>query len=230
MPPRVIATTARQPPASGPDPGLAQPYVEATLDVPKESAIPDVPFAKLSEIVAGIIRVERPVSGEAVFERVRILWGKDQLDAADRAALQQALRLASQLQGVAERNAFWIAEDAGEVPPRDRRAAAPHLRRAANVAPAEIEAAEAALAAANKLCVGWDMIESRKQRVEKGRPGGPHQSWCSPGLEGAAQAALAGRAQVGPAGASTPCFWQYRSMSRSSSIPACPVNRVTIIR
>jgi hypothetical protein len=126
--------------AAGPDPGLAQPYAEASPEVPTDTAIPAVPFAKLSETLAAIIRAEQPVHTDAVFERARILWGKDRLDAPDRAALQQALRLAAQLQGVAERNGFWSAEDAPPVAPRDRRAAAPHLRRAAMVAPAEIEA------------------------------------------------------------------------------------------
>jgi hypothetical protein len=132
-------------PAAGPDPGLATPYAEAVVEVPKDVAIPSVPFAKLSEILAAIIRVEQPVQADAVSERVRILWGKEKLDAADRAALQQALRLAAQLQGVAERGGFWRAEDAPPVVPRDRRAAAPHLRRAATLAPAEVEAACRAL-------------------------------------------------------------------------------------
>jgi hypothetical protein len=81
------------------------------------------------------------VHAEAIAERVRILWDKETLDAADRAALQQGLRLAGQLQGVAERGGFWTAEDAPPPAPRDRRAAAPHLHRAAMVAPSEIEAA-----------------------------------------------------------------------------------------
>ena len=111
------------------------------LEVPKDSAIPAVPFVKLSEILAAIIRAEQPVHADAVFERARILWGAAKLDATDRAALQQALRLAGQLQGVAEQGGFWRAEDAPEPVARDRRAAAPHLKRAAMVAPAEIEAA-----------------------------------------------------------------------------------------
>jgi hypothetical protein len=126
---------------AGFDPGLALPYAEAVLEVPKDSAIPAVPFAKLSEILAAIIRAEQPVHTDAVFERARILWGASKLDAADRAALQQALRLAGQLQGVAEQGGFWRAEDAPAPVPRDRRTTAPHLRRAAMVAPAEIEAA-----------------------------------------------------------------------------------------
>ena len=126
--------------AAGPDPGLAQPYAEAAVEVPKDTTLPQMPFAKLSEILAAIIRAEQPVHADAIAERARILWGKEKLDAADRAALQQALRLASQLQGVAERNAFWSTEDAPAVMPRDRRSAAPHLRRAAMIAPVEIEA------------------------------------------------------------------------------------------
>jgi hypothetical protein len=133
--------TAKTGAGASPDPGLAQPYAEAVVEVPAATAIPDVPFAKLSEIVAAIIRAEQPVHADAVFERARILWGKERLEVADRAALQQALRLAGQLQGVAEQGGFWRAEDAPPDAPRDRRAAAAHLRRAAMVAPAEVEAA-----------------------------------------------------------------------------------------
>ncbi len=139
------ATQPRLPAPAGPDPGLAQPYVEATPDVPRGTPLPDMPFAKLSEILAAIIRTEQPVHGDAVAERVRLLWGQDALSAADRAALQQALRLAAQLQGVREEGGFWSAEDAPPPGLRDRRAAAPHLRRAAMVAPAEVEAACRAL-------------------------------------------------------------------------------------
>jgi hypothetical protein len=127
--------------AVGPDPGLAAAYVEATVEVPRESAIPAVPFARLSDILAEIIRIEGPVATEAVLERARLLWGRERLDAADRAALGQALRLSAQLAGVAEAGGFWSAEGAAPVVPRDRRGAAAHLRRAASVAPAEIEAA-----------------------------------------------------------------------------------------
>jgi hypothetical protein len=104
-----------------------------------------MPFAKLAEILAAIIRVEQPVQGDAILERARLLWGLARLEPSDRAALLQALRLAAQLQGVAEEAGFWRAEDAPPVLPRDRRATAPHLRRAAMVAPAEIEAACRAL-------------------------------------------------------------------------------------
>jgi hypothetical protein len=132
-------------PVAAPDPGLARLYAEAAVEVPHGAAIPATPFARLSEILAAIIRTEGPVHTDAVLERARILWARDRLDTADRAALQQALRLAAQLQGVAERGGFWSAEDAAPAAPRDRRAAAPHLRRAAMVAPAEIEAACRAL-------------------------------------------------------------------------------------
>jgi hypothetical protein len=144
----VAPAEAPQAAATGPDPGLAAPYAEASVEVPNETPIPQMAFARLSEALAGIIRAEQPVHTDAVFERARLLWGQEKLEAADRAALQQGLRLAAQLQGVAERGGFWTAEDAPPVAPRDRRAAAAHLRRAAMVAPAEIEAACRALLAA----------------------------------------------------------------------------------
>jgi hypothetical protein len=127
------------------DPGLATPYVEAAPEVAREVPIPDTPFARLAETLAEVIRVEQPVHTEAVLERARLLWGLEALGAAERAALQQALRLAAQLQGVSEAGGFWTAEGAGPVAPRDRRACAPHLRRAALLPPAEIAAAAQAL-------------------------------------------------------------------------------------
>jgi hypothetical protein len=133
---------------AGADPGLAIPYAEAAPTVDRTVPIPDTPFARLAETLAEVIRIEQPVHAEAVLERARLLWGLDALGAAERAALQQALRLAAQLQGVREAGGFWSAEDAGPVVPRDRRAVAPHLRRAALLPPAEIAAAAQALLAA----------------------------------------------------------------------------------
>jgi len=134
--------------AGGADPGLAVPYAEATPEVQRDTPIPDYGFAQLGGLLAEIIRIEQPVHTDAVLERARILWGRETLEAAERAALQQALRLAAQLHGVAEQGGFWRSEEAPAVQPRDRRAAGPHLRRAAMVAPAEIEAAARALLAA----------------------------------------------------------------------------------
>lgn len=163
--------------AAGPDPGLALPYAEAAPAVPA-GPIPAVPFAKLSEILAEIIRVEQPVHAEAIAERARILFARDRLDAADRAALQQALRLAGQLQGVAERAGFWVAEDAPPVAPRDRRAAAPHLRQARLVPPAEVEAAARALMAAAQVATEEELAAGIARLL---------------GLDGAAAPAIAAR-------------------------------------
>jgi hypothetical protein len=134
-----------------PDPGLAVPYRAASPEVPAETPIPAMPFARLSEILAGIVRDEGPVTADSVAERARLLWGRERLDAADRAAIGQGLRLAAQLHGVSESGGFWQAEGAGPVVPRDRRATEPHLRRAAAVAPAEIEAACRALLGAMRI-------------------------------------------------------------------------------
>jgi hypothetical protein len=132
---------------AAPDTGLAEPYREAVVEVPRETALPEVPFARLAEILAGIVRQESPVHADAVMERARLLWGRERLEGADRAALQQGLRLASQLHGVAEAGGIWSADGVAVVP-RDRRAAAPHLRRAALLPPAEVEAAAERLLAA----------------------------------------------------------------------------------
>jgi hypothetical protein len=108
--------------------------------VPKATAIADVPFATLAGILAEIIAVESPITTESLGERVRLLWGLEALATPARDALRQALALARQLHGVKEEQGFLRAEGS-VITPRDRRATAAHLRRAAAVSPREIAAA-----------------------------------------------------------------------------------------
>jgi hypothetical protein len=126
--------------APAPETGLAEPYREATPEVPKSTAIADVPFATLAGILAAIITIEAPITTESLAERVRLLWGLEVLPTPARDALRQALALARQLHGVKEEQGFLLAEG-GVITPRDRRAAGAHLRRAAAVSPREIAAA-----------------------------------------------------------------------------------------
>ena len=126
--------------APAPETGLAELYREAAPEVPKDTAIADVPFATLAGILAAIITVESPITTESLGERVRLLWGLEALPTPARDALRQALALARQLHGVKEEQGFLLAEGAA-ITPRDRRAAGAHLRRAAAVSPREIAAA-----------------------------------------------------------------------------------------
>ncbi|MFM7692270.1 MAG: hypothetical protein ACKPAC_22870, partial [Alphaproteobacteria bacterium] len=134
------AASAVESTAPAPETGLAEAYREAVPEVPKDTAIADVPFATLAGLLAEIIAVESPITTESLGERVRILWGLEALATPARDALRQALALARQLHGVKEEQGFLLAEDAA-IAPRDRRAAGAHLRRAAAVAPREIAAA-----------------------------------------------------------------------------------------
>jgi hypothetical protein len=134
------APTAPEAAAPAPETGLAEPYREAAPEVPKDTAIADVPFATLAGILAEIIAVETPLTTESLAERVRLLWGLEALPTSARDALRQASALARQLHGVKEEQGFLLAEGAA-ITPRDRRAAGAHLRRAAAVAPREIAAA-----------------------------------------------------------------------------------------
>jgi hypothetical protein len=124
-------------------PGLAAAYAPAVIDVPRDTPIPKVPFTQLGEIVAGIVQAEAPVHQDAVAFRMASLWGIEP-DAAIRAAVQQALRLAKEFHGLVEQGAFWSIADA-PVSPRDRGALPATLRRAALVAPTEWRAAILAL-------------------------------------------------------------------------------------
>ena len=171
------ATTASEAAAPVPETGLAEPYREAAPDVPKTTAIADVPFAILAGILAEIINVESPITAESLAERVRLLWGLEALPTPARDALRQALALARQLHGVTEEQGFLLAEGAAIVP-RDRRAAGAHLRRAAAVSPREIAAA------AEKL------LALRPATTEAELAAGIHRLL---GLDGNAQTAIAAR-------------------------------------
>ncbi|MBR0656231.1 DUF4011 domain-containing protein [Plastoroseomonas arctica] len=135
------------PEMAAPDTGLAAPYAAAVVEVPSGVAIPDVPFARLAEIVAAVVTAEAPVHGEVIAERMRLLFARETLPAADIAALAQAQKLARQLHGLVEEGGFWRAEGS-VISPRNRRDCLPLLRRVAMVAPAEIEVAAARLMAA----------------------------------------------------------------------------------
>jgi hypothetical protein len=134
------STTTPEVAAPAPETGLAEPYREAAPEVPKATAIADVPFATLAGLLAEIIAVEAPITTESLGERIRLLWGLEVLPAPARDALRQALQLARQLHGVKEEQGFLLAEGSTIVA-RDRRNASPHLRRAASVSPREIAAA-----------------------------------------------------------------------------------------
>jgi hypothetical protein len=94
-------------------------------------------------MILAILRAEAPVHREALLERARLLAGA----AFQPGEAQGALREAQLLHGALEEGGFWRLEDTPPATPRDRRAAAPHLRRPAMVPPAEIEAAARALLA-----------------------------------------------------------------------------------
>ncbi|MBE9605059.1 DUF4011 domain-containing protein [Acetobacteraceae bacterium H6797] len=122
------------------DIGLAEAYREAAPALPPGAELTQVPFASLAGLVMEIIRVEQPIHGEAIAERLRLARGGAALNGAEGQAVVQALMLARQLHGAREEGNFWSIEDR-PVEPRDRRAAAAHLRHPALLPPAEIEAA-----------------------------------------------------------------------------------------
>ena len=141
------APLAEAPAAAPAETGLAIPYVEADVAALRDRAILATP-GRLSEALAEIVRIEAPVHLQAVVERARILLGAETLAAADRAILVQAAELARRLHGLLAEGDFWRAGDSPPPVPRDRRAAAPFLRRPAMLPPAEIELAALALQAA----------------------------------------------------------------------------------
>ncbi len=135
---------AAAPIAAPAETGLAQPYIEADIPALRDRAILEA-AGSLSAALAEIIRIEAPVHLLAVIERARILLGVDTLPADDRATLLQGIELAKRLHGVTANGDFLSAEDSPPPLPRDRRAAAPLLRRPPMLPPAEVEVAATTL-------------------------------------------------------------------------------------
>jgi hypothetical protein len=116
-------------------PGLAVPYAPAVLDAATEMPLAKVPFARLAELAAAVVQAETPAPVEMVAQRLAAHW-QVAVDAEIRAAVQQALRLAVAMHGLADSAGFYAVPDTPAVP-RDRSALPAALRRAGLVAPAE---------------------------------------------------------------------------------------------
>ncbi len=133
-------------PAPPPEPGLAAPYREAAPTLPMDTPLVDLPVAILAAAIGEIVAIEAPITPESLAERLRLATAREALSPAERTAIQQALAAAQAQHGVIE-TAGLLATASTTIAPRDRRATAPHLRRAAAVPPAEIAAAAQALLA-----------------------------------------------------------------------------------
>jgi hypothetical protein len=132
-----VEAPAAATPATAPDTGLATPYAETVWDKPPRTR------AEWTDMMLAILRTEAPLHRDALLERAKLLTAA----AFNPSEAQGALREAQLLHGALEEAGFWRLEDTPLPTPRDRRAAAPYLRRAAMVPPAEIEAAARALLA-----------------------------------------------------------------------------------
>jgi hypothetical protein len=132
-----VEAPAAAAPAAAPETGLATPYAETALETPPTTR------AEWTDMMLAILRTEAPIHRDALFERAKLLTAAG-FNASE---AQGALREAQLLHGAIEEAGFWRLEDTPLPTPRNRRAAAVHLRRAAMVPPAEVEAAARALLA-----------------------------------------------------------------------------------
>ncbi|WP_424810828.1 DUF4011 domain-containing protein [Roseococcus sp. YIM B11640] len=120
------------PPQPAPETGLAEPYREAAMEkLPANRA-------ELSALIAAIVETEAPIHPDALRERLGLLLGGAAPDAAGFAAVLKEARV---LRGLREAQGFWLAEEDRPIEPRDRRSAAPFLRRPAMIHPQEVAAA-----------------------------------------------------------------------------------------
>jgi len=143
---------------------LSSPYTPAVVTVPKESPPETVPFARLARILAEIVRAEGPIHAEAVIARALALWEMTQPTAKTRAALEQALRLGAELEGLVAEGPFWQAEGT-RVAARDRSALPSEWRRAAWLPPSEIRAALLAALQATEGGIAADALETAALRL-----------------------------------------------------------------
>ncbi len=127
-------------------PGIAEPYREAAPAL-AQGPLDALPPADLAAAIGEVVAVEAPITPDSLAERLRLCAGRQALTTKERDAVRQAVALAKTGHGVTEA-AGVLATAATKVVPRDRRAAAAHLRRAAAVPPAEIAAAAEAVLAA----------------------------------------------------------------------------------
>ncbi|BDG71413.1 DUF4011 domain-containing protein [Roseomonas fluvialis] len=137
------------PAAPPPEPGIAETYREAAAALP-QGMLDALPAATLAGAIGEIVAVEAPITADSLAERLRLLAGREALTAKERDAIRQALPIAKAQHGVTD-SAGVLAMATTKIVPRDRRAAAAHLRRAAAVPPAEIAAAAQALLAARPM-------------------------------------------------------------------------------
>jgi hypothetical protein len=133
------------PVAPPPEPGIAEPYREATPDLP-QGALDALPAATLAAAIGEVVAVEAPITADSLAERLRLLAGREALTAKEKDAIRHAMPGARSQHGVTEAAGVLVTAST-KVVPRDRRAASAHLRRAAAVPPAEIAACAAALLA-----------------------------------------------------------------------------------
>ncbi|CAH0210360.1 DUF4011 domain-containing protein [Roseomonas sp. CECT 9278] len=143
------AAAPAAPAAPPPEPGLAEPYREAAPALP-QGTLDALPAATLAAAIGEIVAVEAPLTPDSLAERLRLLAGREALAPKEKDAIRHAMAMARAHHGVTEA-AGALATAATKVVPRDRRAAAAHLRRAAAVPPAEIAATAQALLAARPL-------------------------------------------------------------------------------
>jgi hypothetical protein len=152
------AAPATAPLGPPPVPGIAEPYREAAPILPP-GALDALDPSVLAAAVAEIVAVEAPVTPDSVAERLRLAAGREALTAAERAALRQAIAVARSRHGLREAGGALLLAGT-RIVPRDRRAAAAHLRRAAAV-PAE----EIAVTAEALLGRGGPMTEAELVRA-----------------------------------------------------------------
>lgn len=145
-------------------PPLARAYQPAAIAVPKETPPEAVPFARLARILADIVRCEGPIHTEAVIGRALALWEVAKPTAKTRAALEQALRLGAELEGIVAEGPFWRSEGS-EVVVRDRSALPPEWRRPAWLPPQEIRAALLAALEATESGVAAEALETAALRL-----------------------------------------------------------------
>jgi very-short-patch-repair endonuclease/DNA polymerase III delta prime subunit len=118
------------------------PYVEAMLEVPSDTPIPETTPSILAGIVAGVVEIEGPIHREEVARRVTSLWGQQRTGARISDAISKAFEVALSSEILRAEEEFVVHRDQTIVPVRNRASvASTHLRKPEMIPPTEVRQA-----------------------------------------------------------------------------------------
>jgi very-short-patch-repair endonuclease len=128
---------------------LSAPYREASIAVPSQTEIHELPTGMMTNLVRQIVEIEGPVHESEVVARIRSLWGLQRAGNRIQQAVERGIRTAVQEKRLLEMDEFLVVPS-GELRVRDRsNVASLTLRKPEMLPPIEIRLAAITFAEAH---------------------------------------------------------------------------------